>query len=116
MPDLSIIIPIYNTPIADLQRCFDSMPKDDIFQIILIDDGSEASIGDFCKTYIRDYPSFSYYYKENGGAGWLYGAHTVFGQVIEGYDVLDEIADKTGTGSGVPAEEVIIEKIELDRY
>lgn len=56
------------------------------------------------------------YYKENGGAGWLYGAHTVFGQVIEGYDVLDEIADKTGTGSGVPAEEVIIEKIELDRY
>ena len=56
------------------------------------------------------------YYKDNGGAGWLYGAHTVFGQVIEGYDVLDEIADKTGSSSGVPSEEVIIEKIELDRY
>lgn len=56
------------------------------------------------------------YYKENGGAGWLYEAHTVFGQVIEGYDVLDDIAKKTGTSSGVPSEEVIIEKIELDRY
>ena len=56
------------------------------------------------------------YYKKNGGAGWLYGAHTVFGQVLEGYDVLDNIAKKTGTQSGTPSDEVIIEKIELDRY
>lgn len=56
------------------------------------------------------------YYKENGGACWLYGAHTVFGQVIEGYDVLDEIAGVTTDSNGKPSEDVIIESIELDEY
>ena len=56
------------------------------------------------------------YYKENGGACWLYEAHTVFGQVIEGYDVLDAIAAVETDGNGAPAEDVIIEKIELDTY
>ena len=101
MPDLSIIIPIYNTPIADLQRCFDSMPKDDIFQIILIDDGSEASIGDFCKTYIRDYPSFSYYYKENGGVSSArnLGIQHAQGKYLTFVDADDIILEDTITQS-----------------
>ena len=57
------------------------------------------------------------YYKENGGAGWLYEAHTVFGQVVDGYDVLDKVAGvKTNASNGKPNEDVIIEKIELSTY
>lgn len=56
------------------------------------------------------------YYKENGGACWLYGAHTVFGQVIEGYDVLDKVAGVQTDSNDAPIEDVIIEKIELDVY
>lgn len=56
------------------------------------------------------------YYKENGGACWLYEAHTVFGQVIEGFDVLDKIAGVSTNSSGKPTEDVIIESIELDEY
>lgn len=56
------------------------------------------------------------YYRENGGACWLYRAHTVFGQVIEGLDVVDAVAAVETDKNGVPATEVIIEKIELDTY
>lgn len=56
------------------------------------------------------------YYKENGGSGWLYGVHTVFGQVVEGYDVLDKVAAVTVDSNGTPENDVIIEKIELDTY
>ncbi len=56
------------------------------------------------------------YYKEHGGACWLYGAHTVFGQVVEGYDVLDKVAGVTTNSSAKPTEDVIIESIELDTY
>lgn len=56
------------------------------------------------------------YYKENGGACWLYEAHTVFGQVVEGLDVLDEVAAVKTNSNGKPNEDVIIESIELDEY
>lgn len=56
------------------------------------------------------------YYKENGGAGWLYEAHTVFGQMIDGYDVLDAVAGVDADGNGSPDEDVIIESITLDTY
>ena len=66
--DLSIIVPIYNTPTDALQRCFDSfqslVPG---WEAILIDDGSEASTGTFCKQYTETHPRFRYFYKENGG-------------------------------------------------
>ena len=56
------------------------------------------------------------YYKENGGACWLYKAHTVFGQVIEGLDVLDKIAGVEVDGNSKPKKDVIIESIKLDEY
>lgn len=56
------------------------------------------------------------YYKENGGACWLYQKHTVFGQVIEGLDVLDKVAGVKTDSQGVPEKDVIIESIELDIY
>ena len=54
--------------------------------------------------------------KENGGACWLYQKHTVFGQVVEGYDVLDKIAAVEVDSSSKPNEDVIIESIDFDVY
>ena len=70
MTDLSIIIPIYNTPIKMLERCFASVGnwKDLTYEVLLVDDGSEAEIGSFCSGYAQSHSQFRYFYKENGGA------------------------------------------------
>lgn len=69
MLDLSIVIPIYNTPTTDLQRCFDSMASLSAvsYEVLLIDDGSLPQIGQFCRSYVLEHPTFRYIYKENGG-------------------------------------------------
>jgi peptidyl-prolyl cis-trans isomerase B (cyclophilin B) len=52
-------------------------------------------------------------YKINGGTPHLDTAHTVFGQVIEGMEVIDEIAEvETGAGDK-PVEDVVIESISV---
>ena len=44
---------------------------------------------------------------------WLDGRHTVFGEVLEGFDVVDAL-EKIGTGSGTPKKKaVIVESGEL---
>ncbi|KRN89955.1 peptidylprolyl isomerase [Ligilactobacillus ceti] len=49
-------------------------------------------------------------YAKEGGTPWLDHRHTVFGQVVSGMDVVDEIAQvKTGMQDR-PVEDVIIEK------
>lgn len=52
--DLSVIVPIYNTPINALERCLQSMLSLGTvdYEVLLIDDGSKESIGAFCKEYI----------------------------------------------------------------
>jgi glycosyltransferase involved in cell wall biosynthesis len=69
MRDLSIIIPLYNTPIDCLQRCFQSiLPLKQVdYEVLLIDDGSAAEVGDYCKAFAKEHPAFQYHYKDNGG-------------------------------------------------
>ena len=57
-------------------------------------------------------------YGKIGGAPWFYKLNTVFGQVYSGYDVLNKIAKvkKTDEEKGIPAEDVIIEKINILKY
>jgi peptidyl-prolyl cis-trans isomerase B (cyclophilin B) len=50
---------------------------------------------------------------ENGGTPWLDRAHTVFGQVIEGMDIVDSIANVETVAADKPAEDVVIKSIKI---
>ncbi len=52
-----------------------------------------------------------------GGTPWLTEHHTVFGQIIEGFDVLDAVAaTKLADPSGMPVQPVIIETVQISEY
>jgi len=55
-------------------------------------------------------------YEELGGAYWLDGRHTVFGQVFEGMDIVDKIAGVKTDGNDKPLEPVIMKKVEIVGY
>lgn len=52
-------------------------------------------------------------YVKNGGTPWLDFRHTVFGQVVEGMDVVDRIADVPTGMQDMPTDDVKIEKINV---
>ena len=52
-------------------------------------------------------------YKERGGTPWLDFRHTVFGQVLEGMEVVDAIAGVEVDGGDAPLQDVLIRSIEI---
>ncbi len=66
---ISFIIPIYNTPIDKLQRCFASVSqvKELPLECILVDDGSNQKVVDFCKQFVQEHSQFVYHRQENQG-------------------------------------------------
>lgn len=52
-------------------------------------------------------------YEKIGGTPWLWYQHTVFGQVIEGMEVVDAIAAVETDSNSKPLEDVVIKKITI---
>ena len=46
---------------------------------------------------------------------WLNGKHTIFGQVVEGMDIVDTICTTLGSQSGAPKEPVTMKKVTIER-
>jgi peptidyl-prolyl cis-trans isomerase A (cyclophilin A) len=47
---------------------------------------------------------------------WLTGKHTIFGEVVEGYEVVDAISKLPTDGRDRPREDVVIERIDVEGY
>lgn len=66
----TIIVPVYNTKIKKLERCFKSIADiDGLFECLIVDDGSEQYIEKFCEKIVDNNCLFRYIKKKNGGAG-----------------------------------------------
>ena len=106
MLDLSIIIPIYNTPEAALERCFASMGSlaGVSSEILLIDDGSDEATGTYCRNFAAEHPQFVYHRKENGGVSSArnYGLDHAQGQFVMFVD-----ADDVLLGDAIKPENIL---------
>lgn len=68
-PEISIVIPVYNTGKTKLARCFDSILAQTFgdYEVILIDDGSSDDSGEICDEFCKTDSRFSVVHQLNSG-------------------------------------------------
>ena len=66
---IDIIIPVYNTPTIDLERCFNSINKQTFndYKVYLIDDGSNNETKAYLDNYVKDNDHYIVNHINNGG-------------------------------------------------
>ena len=66
---IDIIIPVYNTPKKDLERCLTSINNQTYpnYQVYMIDDGSEKETHDYLDQFVKENPRFLVKHISNGG-------------------------------------------------
>lgn len=60
--------------------------------------------------------SFKEMYKNLGGAPWLDGSYTIFGQVFDGLDIVYQIQNVSTDASDKPYDSVVIESVKVAEY
>lgn len=69
MPQISVIVPVFNKKVNQVKRCLKSLTTINISnEILLVDDGSELELGNEYKNIAKKYNA-KYIYKKNGGVG-----------------------------------------------
>ena len=66
---IDIIIPVYNTPIKDLERCLNSILSQSlkIYNVYIIDDGSNSNTRKYLDNYVKNKKNFIVKHIENNG-------------------------------------------------
>ena len=66
---IDIIIPVYNTPKKDLERCFESILRQTFknYKVYIIDDGSNYETKSFLDDFVQDKHEFNVEHILNGG-------------------------------------------------
>lgn len=66
---ISIIVPVYNTPVEILKSCFDSVKNQtyDDWELIVVDDGSEKDCACWIDDYCKDIQNKQVIHKKNDG-------------------------------------------------
>lgn len=94
---ISLIIAVYNTPIKDLQRCFESIQHQTYrdFEVIVVDDGSKDEVASFMDRFSAEDPRFHVHHIENGGVSRArnIGLSYARGEYISFCDADDELTE-----------------------
>lgn len=66
---IDIIIPVYNTPIIDLDRCLDSVAKQSFkdYKVYIIDDGSNKIVKEYLDSYVINKKNYIVKHIKNNG-------------------------------------------------
>ena len=78
--------------------------------------GTTYTAGDLAQNNIHLSDTATEIYGKDGGAPWLDGNYTVFGQVYEGLDVIFNIQRTATDASDKPLEDVVMESVKVGTY